>query len=209
MQGRHYSTSRSTRELTSYRLITRGFTLIEILVTLVLISIVLGIALLRIDTNDFDDLLKQEVGRMSRLIELADQQAIYQSQDIGMLLEEGAYSFLQFNLNNENNEDNSDNTNNTDTNKKKDYKWEPVDDALLKPRTLPEAMEIIVSIEGNTIDLRPQRNKPVPQILLSNNGEWTAFEIIFTHRDNRDLTFILNTNENGELEITRESNEAR
>lgn len=209
MQGRQYSTSRSKCEVSSLRLNTRGFTLIEILVTVVLISIVLGIALLRIDTSNFDDLLKQEVGRMARLIELADQQAIYQSQDIGMLLEEGSYSFLQYNQNTQNNQNNTDNTNNTDNKKNTDYKWEPVDDALLKPRALPDDMEIIVSIEGNAADLRPQRDKPIPQILFTNGGEWSAFEIIFTHRDNRDVTYILNTNENGELEITRESNEIR
>jgi len=176
----------------------RGFTLIEILVTLVLISIVLGIALLRFDNNDFDSLLKQEVGRMARIMELADQQAIYQSQDIGMLLTEESYSFLQYNKDNKDNKEDQD---------KKQTKWEPVDDALLKPRELPEDMEMIIQIEGNQADLRTSSDKPVPQIVFSNSGEWTAFEIVFTHRNNNDIVYILNTAENGELEITRESNE--
>lgn len=184
LQGKQYSLIAQFHPAKSVR--GRGFTLIEILVTLVLIGIVLGIALLRFDNNDFDSLLKREAGRMARLMELADQQAIYQSQALGMLLKEESYRFLTYN---------------------RDNKWGPVEDSLLKPRQLPDGMEMIVNIEGSNADLRTSSENPIPQIVFSNSGEWTAFEIVFTHRENNDITYILNTTNNGELEITRESNE--
>lgn len=201
MQGRHYPPQAQglfSDSFSSVKVKPRGFTLIEILVTVVLISIVLGIALLKFRGSDYDALLKQEAGRMARIMELADQQAIYQSLTIGMLLEDNSYSLLQYNI-----KEVKDDAGKT----VKENQWEPVDDALLKPRELPEGMEMLVTIEGNPADLRPQSDKPIPQIVFLNSGEWTAFEIIFTLRENNDTTYILSTNENGKLEITRESNQ--
>lgn len=204
MQGRHYPPAQRMSSDSTFNLKSRGFgfTLIEILVTVVLVSIILGIALLKFRDNDYDALLKQEAGRMARVMELADQQAIYQSQTIGMLLEDNQYSLLQFTV-----KEIKDKQDNKDSKVSTVSTWEAVDDPLLKPRTLPEGMEMLVTIEGNSADLRPQSDKPVPQIVFLNSGEWTAFEIVFTLRDNNDTTYILNTNENGKLEITRESNQ--
>jgi general secretion pathway protein H len=166
----------------------RGFTLIEILVTIVIISIVLGLALLRIDVDNIDSRLKQETGRMARMMELADQQAIFQSQNIGMLILEDSYGFYVLD---------------------KD-KWLPVDDALLKSQTLDEDMEIIVTIDGAEVKLDASLpEKPVPQIIFSSSGEWTSFEILFGQQDNNDITYVLNNIETGLLEIQRESNAIR
>jgi general secretion pathway protein H len=171
---------------TSTRL--RGFTLIEILVTIVIISIVLGLALLRIDVDSIDSRLKQETGRMARMMELADQQAIFQSQNIGMLILEDSYGFYVLD---------------------KD-KWLAVDDALLKQQTFDEDMEIIVTIDGAEVKLDASLpEKPVPQIIFSSSGEWTAFEILFGQRDNNDITYVLNNIETGLLEIQREANAYR
>ncbi len=164
----------------------RGFTLIEVLVTIVIISIVLGLALLRIDIDNIDSRLKQETGRMARMMELADQQAIFQSQDIGMLLLKESYGFYVLD---------------------KD-KWIPVEDSLLKQQRFDEDMEIIANIDGAEVRLQSLLpKKPVPQIVFSSSGEWTQFEILFGQQDNNDITYVLSNIETGLLEIQRESNE--
>ncbi len=166
-----------------------GFTLIEILVTIVIISIVLGIALLNIDVDNFDSRLKQEVGRMARMMELTDQQAIYESQEMGLLINDDGYGFYIYN---------------------DEKKWVPVDDALLKPREIPEDMEIVVSIDGLESRLSTIATEDkIPQIVFSSSGEWTTFEILLTHRDRNDLSYILTNAETGQLEIERVSNDDR
>lgn len=166
-----------------------GFTLIEILVTIVIISIVLGIALLNIDVDNFDSRLKQEVGRMARMMELADQQAIYESRELGLLIDDDGYSYYVYNDN---------------------KKWEPVEDNLLRPRETPEDMEIIVSIDGLESRLSNIATKDIiPQIIFSSSGEWTTFELLITHRDRNDLSYILSNAKTGLLEIERVSNDDR
>jgi len=168
---------------------TTGFTLIEILVTIVIISIVLGIALLKIDVDNFESRLKQEIGRLSRVMELADQQAIYQSQDIGLYLKDDGYGFYSQN---------------------EEKKWEPVDDSLLKKHEMPEDMEIIVSIEGADTSLLASSSKEkIPQIIFLSSGEWTIFEVVIAHRDEDDLSYLLTNAETGLLEIERVSNDSR
>ena len=163
-----------------------GFTLVEVLVTIVLISIVLGIALLRIDIDSIDKRLKHQTGRMARMMELADQQAIFQSQEIGMLILKDNYRFYFLD---------------------KD-KWKPTEDPLLKQQQLDEDMEITVTIEGAEIDLKDLVPKePVPQIIFSSSGEWTSFEVLFAQMDNNDPTYVLSNIETGLLEIHRESSE--
>ncbi len=164
----------------------RGFTLIEILVTLVIISIVLGLAMLKINVDNIDSRLKQETGRMARKMELADQQAIFQSQDLGMLILEDNYAFYLL---------------------QKD-KWMPVDDNLLKQRSFDKDIEITAVIEGDEVQLETSApTKPVPQIIFSSAGEWTSFEVLFKQKDKNDITYILSNIETGQLEITREANE--
>ena len=159
-----------------------GFTLIEILVALVLISIVLGVALLRFNIHDFDEHLKEESRRLAHLIELADQQAIYQTQEVGLLFERDQYRFLVFS----------------------DDKWTPIDDDLFRARPLPDDIEIILNIEGAEIRVtQSAQQAETPQIVFYSSGEWTPFEITLQATDNTISAnrFVLNNLETGKLKL--------
>jgi len=161
-----------------------GFTLVEILVAMVIIGIVLGVALLRLNNNDSETELKQEFGRLARMMELADQQAIFSAQEIGLLLKRDGYEFMVY--------DDKD-------------KWQALDDDLLKKKKLPEQVDIKLNIDGADISLNSSANqKDIPQIIFYSSGEWTAFELEISNRYGSNTSFVLSNIKTGELELNRE-----
>ena len=162
----------------------RGFTLIEILVAMVIIGIVLGVALLRLNNNDSETELKQESARLARMMQLADQQAIFSAQEIGLLLERDGYEFMAFD---------------------DDNKWQALDDDLLKKKKLPEQVDVTLTIDGAEISFnRSDEEKPIPQIVFFSSGEWTAFELEFRNRYGSNTRFVLSNVKTGKLELNRE-----
>jgi len=162
----------------------KGFTLIEILVAVVIISIILGIALLKFDIDNYETLLKQEAGRISRMLELADQQAIFQGQDIGLLIEDKQYEFYVYTK----------------------QSWKPLQDKLLKKKTLPPDMEITLTLDG--LRTRPQTSNSVdkkPQIIVFSSGELTPFEIRLSQISHPELSYVLSNTKTGKLELYRET----
>ncbi|NOY67773.1 MAG: type II secretion system minor pseudopilin GspH [Gammaproteobacteria bacterium] len=162
-----------------------GFTLIEILVAIAIISIILGVALIKLNVDDPESKLKEESSRLARTIELADQEAVFQSRDIGLLLLDDTYEYFQY-------------TNN---------KWVPLNDTLLKKRPIPDEMEVSLNIDG--IEASNQAfslEEKIPQIIFYSSGEWTPFEIIFKLKNQNDLSYTLSNIKTGKLEIEREAN---
>jgi len=162
-----------------------GFTLIEILVAVVIISVVLGVALIKMNFDSPESKLKQESARLARTMQLADQEAIFQSREIGLLIQDNDYEYLLYD----------------------EKKWVPLDDALLKKRSIPEEMEVTLNIDGITVDTSPViSDNKTPQIVFYSNGEWTSFEIILKPSDSYDLAYTLSNIKTGTLEVERESN---
>jgi len=166
-----------------------GFTLIEILVAIVIISVVLGVALLKLNFNNPESNIKQEAARLIHTMELADQQAIFQSQEIGFYLQDNQYEYLEY----------------------KDGKWLPLEDSLLKKRTIPEDIEITLNIDGiESTNLATSSDKKNPQIVFYSSGEWTPFEMILQPSDfevENNFAYTLNNITTGKLELEREANE--
>ncbi len=162
-----------------------GFTLIEILVALVIISIVLSVALVKFDLNNPEKKLRQEAGRLTRIMELAEQQAIFQSVELGILFNSDGYEVYQYTRN----------------------KWKPSSDSLLGKHTLPDNIELVLDIEGSQSypKTSPAINN-VPQIVFYSSGESTPFEVTVKQASGNRLFFIISNLKTGKLEILRESN---
>lgn len=160
-----------------------GFTLIEILVAMVIISIVLGVALIKMNFGSPESKIKQESARLVRTMELADQEAIFQSREIGLLFQGNSYEYFLYSAG----------------------KWLPLKDPLLKKRSIPEEMEVALNIDGLDVStLSTISDDKTPQIVFYSSGEWTAFEIVLKPTNSYDFTYTISNLKTGKVEIKRE-----
>jgi len=148
-----------------------GFTLLEVMVVLVLIGVILSFVTLSIGDGGRAQHLEREAKRLATLLELANQAAIMQVQEIGLVFEENRYAFLML----------------------EDNQWVNLQqDAMLRPRQLPVGMEIVLTIEEGAIALANSENNP--HILILSSGEITPFtaDFFFTVEDTEQYRVTAN-----------------
>ena len=147
-----------------------GFTLIEILVVLLIVSIMSGVVIANLPsltrTADFD----AEVKRLQIVMELAREEALMQSSEFGFRLERQAngdysgYSFVIY-----------DDENQT---------WTGYDQRPLELHKLPEGIQLQLSVEGEGFRLNEEEDEGLPPVMLLSSGETTPFELtLFIGRD--------------------------
>lgn len=71
-----------------------GFTLLELLVVVFIITLISGFAVLSLRGVDLDQHMRQEVERAAQLFDLASKEAVVQGRPIGIFLAPQSYSFL-------------------------------------------------------------------------------------------------------------------
>jgi general secretion pathway protein H len=133
-----------------------GFTLVEILVVLVLIGITVGMVTLSVGSAG-DRQAELEVRRLAALVDLASDEAVLKAQEIGIRFRRDGYEFYTLNTENV---------------------WEPLQDEVLRVRTLPQGFELAASSDGVPFDLdekTPETLKPHGFFLSS--GERSAVEV--------------------------------
>ena len=151
---------------------SKGFTLLELLVVLVMIGIILGMAVLSLGDGGRRDRIRQEGQRIAILFNLLSQEAVLNSAEYGVLLKPDGYGFLHF----------------------IDGEWQPLEkDSLLVERDLPEDMELSLYMDKVNVSLEPQllgeneTNKIKPQLIFFSSAERTPFELEITYRDPPEL----------------------
>ncbi len=152
---------------------SRGFTLLELLVVLVMIGIILGVAMISLGDGGRGDRIRQEGQRIATLFNLLSQEAVLNAVEYGVLLKPDGYQFLQF----------------------VDQQWQPVDgDSLLVERSLPDDMELNLYMDKVSVSLEPQQlsvsdeeKKLKPQLIFFSSAERTPFEIEVAYRDPPEL----------------------
>jgi general secretion pathway protein H len=129
---------------------SRGFTLIELVVVVLLLSIIVGMVAVNLGTDDTSE-VRNEAERLALLINAAQQDAILDGQVLALALEERGYHFLRLN----------------DAGTLAPI----IGDELLRPRELaPGIMVSAIEIAGN--EQKEQR-----AILLQPSGELEDFAI--------------------------------
>lgn len=132
-----------------------GFTLIELMVTLVLIGIVVTIGVLSVGDR-IGEQVETEARRLTALTQLASEEAVLQSRELGIRFEQDGYRF--FVLESEG--------------------WQPLEgDAILRRRELPEQVDMELFLEGLPVDLDVEPDAP-PQVFLHSSGERSPFELV-------------------------------
>ena len=75
----------------------QGFTLIEILVVLVLIGIIASVSVMTVGGNNQNKELVSELKRVHALLQLLADDAVLNSQELGLYIDSEGYRFLSYN----------------------------------------------------------------------------------------------------------------
>lgn len=153
-----------------------GFTLFEVIVVIAIISFALTIATISIG-NPQVKRLKQHSQRIASLIQLASEQAIFNSQDYALSIWQSGYAFYTL----------------TETG------WLPVSgDRMFRQRNLPEELLFILYLDGVNVTLYNE-DKNTPQIFITSDGEISPFQLEIT--DGQDWSYQINFDERGDFKL--------
>lgn len=112
----------------------RGFTLIELLVVVVIAGIVSSVVLLSINVLGDDRDLQREARRLASLVEVAADEAELQGRNFGIEFIRNGYRFVEYDP-------------------LFDSWTEVVGDDVLRPRSLPDGLELQLTVEGRSVEL--------------------------------------------------------
>jgi general secretion pathway protein H len=143
---------------------TKGFTLVEILVVVVIMAVVISLAVLSIGVTGRDSQLDEETRRIEGLLGLLHERALLEGRDFGLRIEPSAYEFVVY---------------------------EPARDRWLRMdqehefrhRDLPKGVSFQLQLDSQTVVLKPIDSKlsstqlPTPQVAIAASGEGTPFRL--------------------------------
>jgi general secretion pathway protein H len=137
----------------------RGFTLIEILVVILIISIITSVGVMSIGRNENKE-VEKFANELTQLVSLAERQAMLQPNTLGLQLSQQSFQFSSL------------------QNKQADTKqeWVPLQDSMLGKRNIPDNIELRVDV-GHTQSNDDEKEKTLPQVIISSNGDITPFNI--------------------------------
>jgi len=144
-----------------------GFTLIEIMIVIVIVSILVGAVSLTFPRST-DDLLKEDADRFSELISLFEDEAILESRDLAVAINDSGYSFLS----------------------KDDKTWSVFSEEPFKPRKLSGKVTSELYLEGVSIKLE-DKGKTKPQIVIYSSGEMTPFVYSFGYKNGSQVSIAV------------------
>ena len=117
-----------------YRQYIKGFTLIEILVVIVIISISVGLVVVNFTTGGVDKKAEEEVIRLQQLLRTAHQQSVIRAEEYGVRFYKTGYRFMKYD--------------------EQSKLWADMpNDRLLRSRLLAEPLEIDLYIEQLSVDI--------------------------------------------------------
>lgn len=143
-----------------------GFTLIEIMVVVVIISVLMGAVALSFP-RDLKDLAGEQADRLQALVRLSLDEAVLQSRELALGFNEGGYQFYQ----QENNA------------------WVPFTEGPFKPRHLPANLLGELYLDDISVRLEKPENTH-PQVFILSSGEMTPFAYRFVIPGKQDNVLL-------------------
>jgi general secretion pathway protein H len=147
--------------------LSRGFTLLEVLVVMLIIGIVLSFAMLSLNGDKHE--LENEAQRLQALIALTGQEAVLQSKELAMQFSDDGYVFEAYD----------------------GEKWQPLEnDETLRQRTLPDDLVLEYRAEGDSMTLGGDDDdgkKAPPRIYFLSSGEVSPFELTLRRRGGSEV----------------------
>ena len=143
---------------------SKGFTLVEILVVVVIMAIVISLVVLSVGITGRDTQLDDESRRIEGLVGLLHERALLEGRDFGLRIEPTAYEFVVY-----------------DTRRDR---WLMLDqEREFRHRELPKGITFQLQLDSQTVVIKPiDRNlssgdPPNPQVAIAASGEGTPFRL--------------------------------
>lgn len=153
-----------------------GFTLIEVLVVLVIISIVISFATITFDSEQ--EKLSEEGNRLTALMKLASEEAIMNAREYRVVFSSRGYVFEKL----------------------ADRQWQKFEEGLFRLRKLPEDFSFDITLANKTIDLdtEDEATDSRAAVLFLSSGEATPFELVIRGASGLELSI---SNRSGVIEV--------
>jgi general secretion pathway protein H len=143
---------------------SKGFTLVEILVVLVIMAVVISVTVLSVSSTGRDSQLDEESRRIEGLVGLLHERALLEGRDFGLRIEPAAYEFVVY-----------------DTRRDR---WMMLDqEREFRHRDLPKGITFQLQLDSQTVVIKAvDRNlsggdPPNPQVAIAASGEGTPFRL--------------------------------
>ena len=152
----------------------KGFTLLEVLVVLFIVSVMTGITVINLPGFAQTDGFDYESDRLKAVIGMLREDAIMQSNDYGLQIQRldagdnYGYEFYIYDA---------------------EYQdWQALTELPFSARSLPEEIALSLKVEGDDVQLQ---GEDAPPVLILSSGEVTPFTLLIAHRDNVALNRTL------------------
>jgi len=146
---------------------SRGFTLLELLVVLVVVAIMVSMAMLSFGVLGRDRQAEEESRRFWVVLQQAREEAELQAEDLGMFVSADSYEYLRFDVRRD--------------------EWLIIEgDELFAQRKLPEGLRFRLRVDSRDIVMKPdlpnrgdkdENKKWPPQVMVLSSGEVAPFEL--------------------------------
>lgn len=169
-----------------------GFTLLELLVVIVIIGIIVSMATLSVRVLGGDHEMQQEAERLQAILIQAREDAMLQTRDIGLRVDETGFEFLEYDGRTE--------------------RWHAIaDDPLLRERALPDGLRLALRLEDRDVQLKPrqpetERDPIFPQVILQASGDIAPFDVTLARDGTQERRRVSGTIE-GQVELHDDARE--
>jgi general secretion pathway protein H len=144
---------------------SKGFTLIEILVVILIMAVVISLTVLSVNSTGRDSQLDEESRRIEGLVGLLHERAVLEGRDFGLRIEPTAYEFVVYDTVRE--------------------RWMMLSqEQEFRHRELPKGISFQLQLDSQTVVIKPiDRNlasgeaPPPPQVAIAASGEGTPFRL--------------------------------
>ncbi|MGY5451710.1 type II secretion system minor pseudopilin GspH [Agarivorans sp. MS3-6] len=184
----------------------QGFTLLEVILVLLLMSIGIYSVVMSVSGTSEQKVIEQQAKRLAALVQYAQERALLTGYDYGVFSDAESYQFVRM----------------------EKQRWVKIEDRIFKPQTfeLPYFLELnledtdqqeqsfgtgSLGFEDNSLFEKDFITEEVtqsiiPQVLVLSSGEVTPFTLIFAYEDSNNR-WAVSSDDLGQLSISREESQ--